>query len=311
MASRLLYSLPKRANPLAVVVVTFNSADTLPGLLSSLQQGLGDIANCEVVVVDNASTDNSVELVEEHPLDARVIRSPRNAGYAAAINMAAETIRSNADLLILNPDIRIFENTVRNLQTCLSDPAVGIAVPRILEESGELSFSLRRDATLASTWLEAILGGQLADRYGLGEILSEPAFYDAPLDVEWATGAILMVSAQARKQVGDWDESFFLYSEEVDFMRRVRRAGLKVRYSPKALAVHIGGDTHASPFLYSLCATNRVRDYARNHGRVSTAMLRCAVIFGEALRAWRGKEHRAALRALLRTELSLPDQSRA
>lgn len=311
MASNIAYSLPKRSNPLAVVIVTFNSADTLPGLLSSLQHGLGDVENCDIVVVDNQSTDYSVEIAEQHPVDARVIRSSRNGGYAAAINMAAETIRSDADLLILNPDIRVFQNTVRDLQRCLGDPTVGIAVPRILEETGELSFSLRRDTTLASIWFEAVLGGRLADRYGLGEVLSEPKLYGTQHDVEWATGAILLVSAEARKRVGDWDESFFLYSEEVDFMRRVRRAGLKVRYHPNALAVHIGGDTHANPVLYSLCTTNRVRDYGRNHGRVATALLRCGMIFGEVLRSWRGREHRAALRALLRTKFAWPDQGQA
>jgi GT2 family glycosyltransferase len=296
---------------LAVVIVTFNSADTLPDLLSSLQTGLAHHDERDIVVVDNASSDASVATVKHHPVGARVICSPVNGGYASAINMATATIRPDADLLILNPDIRLFETTVAQLQTCLGDPAVGVAVPKILKETGELSFSLRRNLTVASAWSEALLGGRVSNALGLGEVIAEPHIYREQQEVEWATGAILLVSADARKRVGNWDESFFLYSEEVDFMRRVRRAGLTVRYHPQAQAVHIGGDTRASPFLYSLLTANRVLDYSRHHNRLATALLRCGAIFGEVLRAWKGREHRAALRILLGSKLILPTHTQA
>lgn len=298
-----------RRNPLAVVIVTFNSADTLPGLLRSLQRGLADREVADIVVVDNASTDASAAIAGEHPVGARVICSPVNSGYAAAINMATATIRQDADILILNPDIRLLGATISQLQVCLNDRAVGVAVPRILEETGELSFSLRRNITLASAWSEAVLGGRLSNALGIGEIIAKPGLYDEPRNVEWATGAALLVSAEARKRVGEWDESFFLYSEEVDFMRRVRQTGLLIRYHPQAQVVHIGGDTRASPFLYSLLTANRVLDYSRNHSRWATTTLRCAAIFGEVLRAWRGRHHRLALRTLLGTKLILPSQN--
>ena len=86
------------------------------------------------------------------------------------------------------------------------------------------------------------LGGTFAARIGTGEMISDLALYHPGGIIEWATGAALAVAAGARGIVGDWDESFFLYSEEVDYPRRVRESGLFVAYVPQAQVVHIGRD---------------------------------------------------------------------
>ncbi|WP_341486483.1 hypothetical protein [Pararhizobium sp. A13] len=115
--------------------------------------------------------------------------------------------------------------------------------------------------------------------------------------IEWATGAILLVSATAREAVGDWVESFFLYSEEVDYLRRVRTAGLEVLYVPEALAIHIGGDYHSSPFLTALMTANRIKYHRRHHNTGVSALFRPDIIVGEDLAA--GLGHRSAFRAAL------------
>ena len=95
-------------------------------------------------------------------------------------------------------------------------------------------------------------GGTLAARIGMGEMISDPAIYDRGGLIEWATGAILAVAARARGVVGDWDESFFLYMEEVDYLRRVRECGFSVAYVPQAQAVHIEGEYSENPGLSAL-----------------------------------------------------------
>jgi GT2 family glycosyltransferase len=291
--------MPTGPAPLAVAIVTYNSADVLPGLLSSLEAGLEGIPCFEVIVVDNDSRDDSVDISLRHPIQPRLIRMGRNAGYAAAINAAIATIRPDCDVLVLNPDARLFPGAVRTMRDRLRDPQIGVVVPQILDDEGRVFRSLRREPSIATAWTDSILGGSLAAHIGMSEVIADRNLYEQGGTVEWATGAVLLISAHARRLVGAWDESFFLYSEEVDYMRRVRACGLVVEYVPQAKVIHIGGDTLANPFLCGLLTANRIRDYGRRHGSLRTALFRMGVIAGEALRAWRGPGHRAALRAAI------------
>lgn len=288
---------PGRDRLLAIVVVTYNSADVLPGLLDSLRQGLAGIERYRVIVVDNNSGDDSPLIAATHDIGSEVIQMGRNAGYAAAINAAAARAGDDADLLILNPDIRLRPGAARILRDELADPSVGVAVPQIFAETGKMAHSLRREPSLRSAWTDALFGTRLAARLGTGEIVLDPELYAEGGAVEWATGAILAVSAKARRLVGKWDESFFLYSEETDYLQRVRAHGFQVFYVPEARAVHIGGAYHDNPFLSALMTANRIRYFRRHHGALATALFRLSIVVGEALRAPLGRGHRAALRA--------------
>jgi GT2 family glycosyltransferase len=294
--------VPLRPRPLAAVIVTYNSQDVLTGLLDSLQASLAGVEKREVIVVDNNSQDSSVEIASSHPIGVHVIQTGRNAGYAAAINIACATLDANVDVLILNPDIRLHPDTLQSMRSRLSHPGIGIVVPKIVDEADHLSFSLRRDPSILTAWSEALLGGSLCRRLGIGEVLGDAKLYEGGGQVDWATGAILLISARARQAVGLWDERFFLYSEEVDFMRRIRKAGMSVDYFPDAVAYHKGGDTRANPFLFGLSTMNRVSDYKINNGALKTKVFYMGVFFGELIRCWRGAEHRAALDALLHPE---------
>ena len=281
---------------LSIVIVTYNSAAVLPGLLDSLPAGLEGITQFQIFVVDNASTDSSVDIARAHRTRPQVISTGRNAGYAAAINVGAAAAGPDADLLILNPDIRLLPGSVRLLIDRLREPSIGVAVPRILDEDGTTRWSLRREPTVMSSWTAAVLGGRLAALIGNGEMIGDPATYDREAFVDWATGAILVVAARARAVVGDWDESFFLYMEEVDYLRRVREHGFSVAYVPQAQAVHLEGEYHHNPRLSALLTANRIRYHRRHHGPISTALFRLSIIVGEGLRAFRGPPgHKAAL----------------
>ena len=299
---------PAAGSGLSIVIVTYNSASVLPGLLDSLPAGLKGIKQFETIVVDNNSADDSVDIALAHATRPKVIRAGRNAGYAAAINVAAATVHADSDLLILNPDIRLLPGSARLLVDCLANSSIGIAVPRIRAEDGTSQLSLRREPSLMTAWTDAILGGTLATRIGAGEMIGDPTIYNRGGLVEWATGAVLVVAARARKVVSKWDKSFFLYSEEVDYFRKVRDCGLSVAYVPQAQVVHIGKDYLENRRLSALMSNNRIRYYQRYHGPLATAVFRLAVIVGEALRAFRGPGHRAALRAAL-TPLRLPVES--
>lgn len=290
---------PLGTRKLAIVTVAYNSASVLSGLLDSLRAGLEGIAHYEVIVVDNDSHDHSVDLALAHPIGARVIRTGRNGGYSAGINAATATIGSSVDLLVLNPDIRLLPGSIARLYAGLSKSSVGVAVPQVRGEDGAVSKSIRREPSIMTAWSEALLGGTLAARMGLGEIVHDPALYKDGGAIEWATGAILLVSAQARQAIGDWDESFFLYSEEVDYLQRVRAAGLDVLYVPTSQAIHIGGDYHSSDFLTALMTANRIKYHRRHHGALASAIFRSGIVAGEVMRLAIGSGHRSALSAAL------------
>ena len=286
--------------PVVVVVVTFNSSSVLQGCLDSLADGFGGIAH-RTLVVDNASSDDTVEVARRCVPAPTIIDTGSNAGYAAAINRACAEVDDDAAVLILNPDARLHTGAVPALLRTLELPGTGVVVPRILDADGMASSSLRRTPTIARALGEAVLGGRRAGRIAaLGEVVLDEAAYADGTVADWATGCALLVSAECRAAVGAWDEGFFLYSEETDYMLRARDLGFLTRLSALAFTTHIGGEGTQSPALWALMARNRVEAFRRRHTALATAAFRAAVALNEATRAARGSQtHRAGLRAVV------------
>ena len=283
-----------------VVAVTWNSADVLPDFLGSLPEAMRGVEAWQLVVVDNDSADGTLDLLRRDAPWARVVQTGRNAGYAAAINAGVTVARLGAAVLVCNPDLRPAPGSVQLLLDALDSPDTGITVPRLIDEAGRLQTSLRREPTVRRALGEAVLGGRRAGRFAsTGEVVTDPAAYEQAMTADWATGAAMLISPACRAAVGSWDESFFLYSEETDFALRARDAGFALRYVPKAVAVHIGGESGVSPRLWSVLTRNRVALFAKRHGRLHTAAFRGAVVLNEALRAVGGNPtHRAGLAAV-------------
>jgi N-acetylglucosaminyl-diphospho-decaprenol L-rhamnosyltransferase len=282
---------------LDVVIVTFNSGDVLTGLLDSLQVALDGVTNARVIIADNDSHDDSVAIATRHPIGAHIVEVGYNAGYAAGINAATASHGRDCALLLLNADIRLQPDCVTNMLAELDGHDVGVVVPRTLHEDGTLSFSIRREPSLLTAWSDALLGGTLSGKFGLGEISYSPADYHRKHDIVAASGAILLVSRAARLAVGGWDERYFLYSEEIDYQRRVRDAGFAIRFVASAVCTHIGGESNVNPRLFALLTANRLRYFRRYHGRLETLLFRLALTVGAGLRLALGPAHRAALKA--------------
>jgi len=283
-----------------LIVVTYNSSLLFPEFSASLPAAC-DGLDWTLVVADNASADGTVATVRAAVPAAIVVETGRNAGYAAGINAALAAAPPSDAFLILNPDVRLRPGSVRALVAALDRPGVGIVSPRIVNGDGVAAWSLRRDPTVGRAFGEAVLGGVRAGRFAaLGEMVTDPAAYERAGQVDWASGAVLLVSAACRLATGPWDERYFLYSEETDFVLRARDAGFATWFEPTAEVVHLEGESHQSPWLWALLTRNRLQLFARRHGRIRTAGFWLALVSGEALRAVRGPQHRAALRALLR-----------
>lgn len=277
---------------LAVVIVTHNSAHVAGDLLDSLPAAL-DGLTADVVVVDNSSTDGTAELLAARA-GCRVVRSA-NIGYAAGINRGVrEAMRAEA-ILVLNPDVRLYPGSLPPLLAALQEPNVGIAAPQVLSPEGTLEFSLRREPTL----LRAL--GLTRTRLAIfSEYVSNPSDYARPRTVDWALGAVILMSRQCYDALDGWDETFFLYSEETDLALRAREAGLLTRYEPRSVAVHIGGQSGRTDKTHTMQVVNRVRLYRRRHGAVASWCYYWLAAANQLSRVPRGhRESWAAVVALL------------
>ncbi|GLW08786.1 glycosyl transferase family 2 [Microtetraspora sp. NBRC 13810] len=287
---------------IAVVVVTYNSADVLGDCLRSLPGGARGATLSAVVVADNASGDDSVPVAER--AGATVVQVGHNAGYAAAVNagIAALDLDGLDAVLVCNPDCRVRPGALALLGEALRRPGRGIAVPRLVNEDGSLQASLRRMPTVRRALVEAVIGGNLAGRIGtLGEMVTDPRAYERPGEAAWATGAAMLVAVPALRELGPWDESFFLYSEETEYALRARDRGWTLWYEPGAVFEHLGGDSGTNPALASLLIVNKVRLFRRRRGSPAGAAYYLAVVLGEGLRALAGRRtSRASVVALVR-----------
>lgn len=287
---------------LTVGVLAYNSERMLPDLLASLPDGLAGVDGWHLVIVDGASSDGTVEVARRLAPEASVIGLGANLGFAAAANAAIAADPAADAVLILSPTVRLTPGCVAKLLAALEQPGAGIAVPRLCRGTGLPYPSLRRRPTLLRAWAEALLGGGLAGRVpALSELIPDPAGYSRATRPDWASGAVTLVSRDCLKQVGDWDERFFLYSEETDFELRAGDAGFRVAFADVSVT-HLGGESRARPELYALHCVNKVRLYRKRHGPGPAALFWAAVTTGEAIRGLTRSTpiHRAALARLLR-----------
>ena len=280
----------------AVIVVSYNSADDLPGLLHSVMASAGGVS-LEVIVVDNDSEDDSVAVARS--LGVRCLASTENLGYAAAVNLGRRASVASRATLIVNPDVRFHGRTVR----LLLDAAVrsrAVTAPRIVDDAGRTRWSMRREPTLRRQAGEALLGDHFARRSAAWSVMvRDPRTYERETSADWVSGAVLMVPDECAAAVGEWDEVYFLYCEEVDFCHRSREAGFPILYLPDALVFHEEGGSGTRDSLVALDTLNKARYYRSGHGPVASCAYTLLLLLEKTLRA-SDPTQRAAAAALAR-----------
>ena len=293
--------MESRHRSVTLVVVTYNEAEILPDLLTSLPEALADVDQWQLVIADNASHDGSPEVAERLMPDVKVVRTGYNGGYSWGINHGVAAAEPSDAILILNPDIRLHPGSVRTLLEALDEPGVGIAVPKLLEPDGTILKSLRREPSVLRTAGEALLGGDRSGRFsGLGEVIQDEEPYRKRSTADWASGAAMMISRDCWDSVGPWDESFFLYVEETEFSLRCRDSGWRLLFVPEAEAVHLAGPSHENPMLWSILVVNKYRLFKRRHSALESAAFWSVLALNEGLRGLAGREvHKAGFKALV------------
>ncbi len=282
---------------LFVLIVNWNVCERLRACLRSLQQHASRLAEQHMVVVDNASTDGSVEMLHQEFPSTHVIANTSNRGFSGGNNDGLQYILAEVDkrhlplrdtyILLLNPDTIVTQGAIDTLLTFIATHTdVGVAAPQLRYPDGTRQSSRRRFPTLATALFESTPLQPIAPRTVLEQyyMLDQPE--DTPCDVDWVVGAAMLVRALVVTQVGGFDEeNFFMYSEEVDWCRRIRRTGWRIVYYPAATVIHheaqSSGQIVAQRLIYF--NTSKVRYLAKHHGKYQAALARSALL---ALTAW-------------------------
>ncbi len=231
---------------MSAVVVSYNSATYLPDCLRSLRsEGVTD-----VVVVDNASSDGSVEVARAADPEARVVEAGANLGFGSAANRGVATTLSEY-VLILNPDTVVEPGTVKALSEAFDrDPDLAVVGPRMENLDGTLYPSVRRFPDLGVALGHAFLGLVWpANPYTRRYRMLDWDHDNPAADVDWVGGACVLVRRTAFDVVGGFDEAYFMYVEDVDLCWRLGQAGWRIGYEPGGRVVHaLGGSSRLVPY---------------------------------------------------------------
>ncbi|MBC7725875.1 MAG: glycosyltransferase family 2 protein [Burkholderiaceae bacterium] len=282
---------------IALVVVTYNNADHVAGLLESLRAEAVQVG-IRLIVTDNASADDTVALLSTEP-NVIVVQTGGNLGYAGGVNAASAHLGAADAVLVLNPDLAVEPGCLRAMLDRLEISGAGVVVPRLVGTDGATSLSLRREPTIVNSLGDALFGAHLAARpAALSETVLSPGSYESAHPVEWSTGAAVLTRRDIADAIGDWDERFFLYSEEVDYLRRARERGASIWFEPSARMRHDEGGSGASVRLKSLMAVNRVRYVRKYHSAGYAAAFHATVILHAVMRSY-SAAHRQIMKTLL------------
>ncbi len=234
------YSSPDVGPEVSIIIVNWNARAYLRDCLASIQEHVRLPA--EIILVDNASSDGSVEMVRREFPQVRLFTNPVNRGFAAANNQGLAAARGHY-FLLLNPDTVILDDCVaRTVEYADANPDIGVLGCQVLESETRVQRTCFRDPSL----LHLLLDGM-----GLSRLFPSSALFnrqqfggwrrDCPRDVDVVSGMYMLVRASAAREVGLMDEDFFVYAEEADWCRRFRRTGWRCVFAPVGRILHCDG----------------------------------------------------------------------
>jgi N-acetylglucosaminyl-diphospho-decaprenol L-rhamnosyltransferase len=269
--------LTKKMAELSIIWVNWNNSQLLQKSIDSIQETLVDI-RYDLWVVDNASTDDSVSMLRTKFPQVNIIENQENLGFAAANNQAMVTSQSKYFLLI-NTDAFATKGAINHLyQLAKVTPRAGIIGAHLLNPDGSFQASYANFPNLAQEFL--ILSG-------LGRVMGGPWYPNhTPVQgekakkVDYVQGACLFVRHQAFEQAGGMDESYFMYSEEVDWCYSIQKAGWEVWYQPAAEIIHVGGASSRNRVVQreTDLYKSRVLFFRKHYGSFATSLLKLMIV---------------------------------
>ncbi len=244
---------------LSIVILNWNGKHFLEKFLPSVIAYSG---HAEIIVADNASTDDSVEYVKAHFPHIRIVKNTENGGFAKGYNDSLKHIESDLYLL-LNSDIEVTEGWLEPLLQAMKDPQVAGCQPKVLayDERSRFEHAGASGGFLDKNYFP-FCRGRIFDQFETDE-----GQYDGTTEVFWATGAALLIRSDIFHQSGGFDEAFFAHMEEIDLCWRIKKQGYRFLAIPESVIYHVGGGTlpYLSPRKSYLNFRNSLYMIVKNH----------------------------------------------
>lgn len=267
---------------LSIVIVSWNVRDLLRQCLASIEAGRGGLS-VQTIVVDGASADGSADMVANEFPSVILLAQAENVGFPRGNNIGLERA-SGRLIMLLNPDTRVLGDALPAMVAYAEAHSdIGALGPQLLNPDGSVQSSRRRFPTLAtgffeSTWLEGLAPG-VVRRYTMQDLPD-----DRPADADWLTGACILAPRAAVEQVGGLDEAYYMYSEELDWCRRIKEAGWRIVYWPGAQVVHHVGKSseQAVTARHINFQRAKLRYFRKYHGRLASGLLRVYLLLSYA-----------------------------
>jgi hypothetical protein len=224
----------------SIIIVNFNTKKILKKCLSSIFELTKEI-EFEVIVVDNASSDSSVEMIEKFFPKVKIIANRKNLGFGSANNQGIKKAQGKY-VCFLNSDVVLVENSLGKLiKISNKHSQVGIYGPKLVN----VDKTIQQSAGFFPNLPQVFLWMTFIDDLPFGKLLKpyhvdHDSFYQEEQKVDWVTGAAMMVRKEVFERVGGFDEKIFLYGEEVELCYRVKKAGFSIFYTPVTKLIHIG-----------------------------------------------------------------------
>ncbi|MBA7610853.1 N-acetylglucosaminyl-diphospho-decaprenol L-rhamnosyltransferase [subsurface metagenome] len=226
--------------PLSVIIVNYNAGRHLAACIQSLMTNTPAVP-MEIIIVDNASMDDSITRVRQAFPEVKILTNPENVGFAVACNQGIKRARG-LNILLLNPDTIVLPYAVKDSLAFLSqNPEAGIVGCRLLDNDGQPRNSCRTFPTAWDYLFDSLFLTKLFPRSKLfGRFYLTNTTFNEPSEVDVVQGAFFLFKRQVMDDIGLLDERFFMYAEERDFCYRAKAAGWKVYFYPQAAIVHVG-----------------------------------------------------------------------
>lgn len=271
---------------MSLIIVNWNTRDLLAGCLESLRFNVSTFErlSIETFVVDNASTDGSVQMVRERFPWVQLFENPENAGFARANNQGIQASKGQY-ILLLNSDTVVHPGALETLLTFMDEhPQAGACGPRLLNGDGSLQPSVHPMLTPTREFWRLLFLDRL---WPLATYPQDRWDVTTPKPVETIKGACLLLRRTALDQVGLLDESYFMYTEEVDLCYRLARAGWQLWYVPQSVVTHFGGGSskQIQEEMYLELYRSKVRFYRKFGGRQRANLFKRYLVVAYGLRA--------------------------
>ena len=271
---------------ISIVIVNWNSGRLLERCVQSLRENARD---CQVIIVDNASKDISLQMAAEVNPDLTILRNESNTGFAAACNRGWRVAKGEY-ILFLNPDIECFPGSISCMEQTLSrDKTVWAVGGCLVGTDGipQTNFNVRRFPTIGSVTAELFFLDKLC-RVFCRKRPSDRVLSGNAVDVDQPAAACLMTTRAALSSIGGFDEAFYpAWFEDVDLCFRMHKSGGRIQYQPQARFLHLGGyslDRMSRQDFLKYFHTNQIRYFRKHRGLLVALHVQKMITLGLLLR---------------------------